>query len=211
MNHPSSALHLRMLDFEDGESGPEGNSRLTALTGAVLLVLLAIEGVTLISLQAMLSWHIFVGVLVVPGVALKLASTIYRFYRYYSRRPDYVRVGPPHPLLRLLGPVVVLSTLALLGSGFALIVVGPGGSFVLLLHKASFVVWLGALGAHVLAHIAGVTRRIGDEIGPGDRLGGSRARLLLVAAAVVVGAVAAVVVLPHDAAWMHWVRFSSDG
>src|SRR2546428_13292023 len=93
--------------------GPERNARLTALTGAVLLVLLAIEGFTLLSLRAMISWHIFVGVLVVPLVALKLGSTGYRFYRYYTRRPDYVRAGPPHLLLRLLGPVVVLSTLVL--------------------------------------------------------------------------------------------------
>jgi hypothetical protein len=62
--------------------GPEGNARLTALTGVVLLVLLAIEGFTLLSLRAMLSWHIFVGVLVVPVVALKVASTGYRFFRY---------------------------------------------------------------------------------------------------------------------------------
>jgi len=113
--------------------GPETNARLTALTGAALLVLLAVEGVTLLSLRAMLSWHIFVGVLVIPVVALKLGSTGYRFFRYYTRRPDYVRAGPPHPLLRLLGPVVVLTTVALLATGIALIVVGPGGGLMLAL------------------------------------------------------------------------------
>jgi hypothetical protein len=65
-------------------SGPEGNARLTALTGAALLVLLAIESITLISLRSMLSWHIFVGLLVVPVVALKLGSTGYKIYRYYT-------------------------------------------------------------------------------------------------------------------------------
>src|SRR6266436_3027710 len=133
--------------------GPESNARLTALTGSVLLVLLAIEGVTLLSLRTMLSWHIFVGVLVVPVVALKLGSTGYRFFRYYTRRPDYVRAGPPHPLLRLLGPVVIVATVVLLATGIALIVVGPDGGLVLTLHKASFFVWLAALGAHVLGHL----------------------------------------------------------
>src|SRR5438552_14708880 len=133
--------------------GPEQNARLTALTGVVLLVLLAVEGITLLSLRAMLSWHIFVGVLVVPVVGLKLGSTLYRFYRYYTRRSDYVRAGPPHPLLRLLGPVVVLSTVVLLGTGLALIVVGPRGGVVLGLHKASFVVWVAALGVHVLGQL----------------------------------------------------------
>ncbi len=111
--------------------GPERNLRLTALTGAVLLVLLAVEGFTLLSLRAMLSWHIFVGILLVPVVLLKLGSTGYRFFRYYTHRPDYVRAGPPPLLLRLLGPVVVLSTLALLATGIALIAVGPGRGLVL--------------------------------------------------------------------------------
>jgi hypothetical protein len=47
--------------------GPEQNARLTAITGAVLLVLLAIEGLTLLSLQSLIPWHIFVGVLVIPS------------------------------------------------------------------------------------------------------------------------------------------------
>ena len=63
--------------------GPEGNRRLTATTGAVLLVLLAAEGATLIAIRPLLSVHIFLGVLLIPPVALKLASTGYRFARYY--------------------------------------------------------------------------------------------------------------------------------
>jgi hypothetical protein len=189
--------------------GPARNSRLTALTGAVLLVLLAIEGVTLLSLRAMTSWHIFVGVLVVPVVALKLGSTVYRFYRYYARRPEYVVVGPPPLLLRLLGPVVVLATGVLLVTGIALIATGPGGGLVLGLHKASFVVWVGALGAHVLGHAARIPRAVRGDLTARDGVGGSRRRLLLVAAAVVIGAVAAVVVLPHGTAWLHW--FPADG
>jgi hypothetical protein len=171
----------------------------------VLLVLLAVEGVTLLSLRSMLSWHIFVGVLVIPVVALKLGSTGYRFFRYYTGRPDYVHAGPPHPLLRLLGPVVVLATVVLLATGIALIVVGPGGGLALTLHQASFFVWLAALGAHVLGHL-GRLRAVGSDLSSGGRFGESRWRLLLVAAAVVVGAVSAIVVLPHGAPWMHWMR-----
>ncbi|MGZ8716295.1 MAG: hypothetical protein ACXWYO_04215 [Gaiellaceae bacterium] len=184
--------------------GPARNSRLTALTGAVLLVLLAVEGVTLLSLRAMLSWHIFVGVLVVPVVALKLGSTGYRFYRYYTRRPDFVEAGPPPLLLRLLGPVVVLTTGAVLATGIALIAVGPGGGLMLGLHKASFAVWVAALGAHVLGHLGRLPRAVRGDLTGRDELGGSRRRLLLIAGAVVLGAVAAVVVLPYGAAWLHW-------
>ena len=166
--------------------GPERNARLTALTGVVLLVLLAIEGFTLLSLRAMLSWHIFVGVLVVPVVGLKLGSTGYRFFRYYTHRADYVEAGPPNLLLRLLGPVVILTTVALLATGIALIVVGPGRGLVLNLHKASFIVWFAALGAHVLGHLA-VCRPRFAAISSRDPLGGSRGRLVLVAGSVVIG------------------------
>ncbi|MDX6402089.1 MAG: hypothetical protein QOF27_2695, partial [Gaiellaceae bacterium] len=120
-------------------AGPEGNARLTALTGVALMVLLAVEGITLISLRSMISWHIFVGLLLVPVVALKLGSTGYKIYRYYTRRADYVKAGPPHLLLRLLGPVVALSTIALLATGILLIAQKPGDGLTLLLHKATFV------------------------------------------------------------------------
>jgi hypothetical protein len=184
--------------------GPERNLRLTALTGAVLLVLLALEGFTLLSLRSMLSLHIFVGVLVVPVVLLKLGSTGYRFFRYYTHRPDYVRAGPPALLLRLLGPIVVLSTFALLGTGLALIAVGPGGGFVLGLHKASFVVWIAALGTHVLGHLQRVQRALSSDL---HERGRARLRLLLVAGAVVAGAITAIALLPASAPWLHWVGF----
>ena len=186
--------------------GPEGNARLTALTGAALLVLLAVEGITLLSLQTMLSWHIFVGLLVIPVVALKLGSTGYKVYRYYTRRADYVEAGPPHLLLRLLGPVVAVSTVALLATGVALIVEKPGHGLTLLLHKASFVVWVAALGAHVLAHLGRLPRALRSDLGGRADVAGSRLRLLLVAGAVVIGAIAAVALLPKSAAWVHWLQ-----
>jgi hypothetical protein len=170
--------------------GPAQNLRLTALTGVVLLVLLAIEGFTLISLSSMLSVHIFVGVLVVPVVLLKLGSTGYRFFRYYTRRADYVRAGPPALPLRLLGPVVVLATLSLLGTGLALIAVGPRSGFVLLLHKASFVVWLGAAGMHVLGHVLKVPSILRA------RIPGLASRVGLVVAVVVAGGLLATATLP---------------
>jgi hypothetical protein len=186
--------------------GPEGNARLTALTGAALLVLLAVEGITLLSLRTMLSWHIFVGLLVIPVVGLKLGSTGYKIYRYYTRRGDYVEAGPPHLLLRLLGPVVALSTVALLTTGIVLIVEKPGGGLALLLHKASFAVWVAALGAHVLAHLGRLPRALRSDLSGRAEVAGSRGRLLLVAGAVVIGAIAAVALLPLGAAWVHWLQ-----
>ena len=53
-----------------------------------LLVLLAIEGATIPWIRPLLSVHIFVGMLLLGPVALKLATTGYRFARYYTGGPD---------------------------------------------------------------------------------------------------------------------------
>ena len=96
-------------------------------TGLVLLVLLAVETLTTLSLRSYLPVHIFLGLLLLPPVALKLASTGWRFMRYYSHSKPYRLEGPPRLLLRTLAPLLVASTLTLFGSGVALIVVGHGG------------------------------------------------------------------------------------
>ena len=57
--------------------GPDGNARLTGSTGAMLIALLGVEALTVLSLGSLLSLHIFIGVLLIPPVILKLASTDY--------------------------------------------------------------------------------------------------------------------------------------
>jgi hypothetical protein len=132
--------------------GAAGNERLTAMTGAVLLILLAAEGFTILSVHQMLTLHFFLGMLLVGPVLLKLGSTIYRFARYYTGSEPYVRKGPPTLLLRLLGPVVVTTSVGVIGSGVVLAYVGPGQSLWLLAHKAFFFLWFGAMTIHVLAY-----------------------------------------------------------
>ena len=87
--------------------GTTGNERLTATTGVVLIALLAVIGVTIISLRQLLWVHLFVGMLLIGPVALKLGSTGYRFARYYTGNLSYRRVGPPPALLRAIAPMVV--------------------------------------------------------------------------------------------------------
>ena len=192
------------LGATSGTGGPTGNARLTALTACVLLVLLAVEGATLLSLRSLLSWHILVGMLLVPLVALKLASTGYKFIRYYARSRAYVAVGPPRLLLRLLGPVVALATVVLFGTGVALALLGPGHPLVLGLHQASFVVWFGATALHVLAHALRLPALAAPDLRGGDGVAGSRLRLALVAGAVVAGAVVLVASIPLVEPWTHW-------
>ena len=182
---------------------PESNSRLTAVTAACLLVLLAIEGATLLSLRSFLSWHILVGMLLVPVVGLKLATTGYRFMRYYAGDRAFVAAGPPALPLRLLGPVVVCSTLGLFGTGVLLALLGPGTPLVLPLHKASFVVWLGAMSAHVLGH--GLRVRSVATADIRGQAAGARFRAGVVGGAIAIGAVFAVAAVPLVGPWTHWM------
>ena len=101
--------------------GPPGNERLTSSVGMVLLVLLAVETLTTLALRSFLHVHIFLGLLLLPPVALKLATTGWRFVRYYTRNEPYRHEGPPRPLLRVLAPLLVASTMSLFGTGVALI------------------------------------------------------------------------------------------
>ncbi|HEX3807059.1 MAG TPA: hypothetical protein VHV52_09800, partial [Gaiellaceae bacterium] len=65
---------------------PDGNERLTAAVGLVLIVLTLVELATLLfGLQTYLHLHVFIGLVLLPPVALKLASTGWRFARYYRR------------------------------------------------------------------------------------------------------------------------------
>src|SRR5690348_13981534 len=123
--------------------GTDGNEHLTAITGALLLVALAVLGVTIVRIGQLLWLHLFLGLLLIGPVALKLASTGYRFARYYLATAAYRLKGPPHPLLRGLAPWLVLTTLVVFVTGVLLLVDGPGSRDRLLVwHKVSFIVWL---------------------------------------------------------------------
>lgn len=182
--------------------GATGNERLTAVTGAVLIVLLAIEGATIPFLRSLLTVHIFVGMLLLGPVALKLGSTGYRFVRYYGRSGEYVRAGPPAPGMRFfVAPVLVLSTLTLFGTGVALIAFRNRGPLSLL-HKASFIVWVGVMSIHVLVYAIRAGRRVLAEAGR-DRVGGAVLRQVLVFGALAAGLLVAMLTLPIAEHWHH--------
>jgi hypothetical protein len=172
----------------------EGNRRLTAVTGAVLLGLLAVECATAFRIYQFLPVHYFVGLLVVPPVLLKLGSTGYRFLRYYAGDPAYRRDGPPSASMRLLAPVVVVATVVLLGSGVELWLFGfRFGAVWLKIHEDSFLVWFFAMGAHALSHLD-ATR---SELAGGQaRPPGAITRRSLITASLVVGLLLAMVSLP---------------
>jgi len=195
--------------------GVEGNERLTAATGVVLVVLLAALGVTILSIQPLIWWHVLLGMLLIPPVLLKLGSTGWRFLRYYGGAEEYVLRGPPLLGLRLLAPLVVAATLAVFATGVALLVVGPGGGIVVGLHKASFIVWIAATGVHVLAHVRRVPGLVLADwrrrpVPPEETVPGTTWRGLLLAGTLVAGLVLALATVRYAQPWLHWLA-GGDG
>lgn len=183
------------------------NERLTALTGAVLFVLIVTELVITANLHALISVHIFVGVLLAGPLMVKLGSTGYKFFRYYSGSSAYVENGPPHILLRLLGPLVLITTLAVFISGFGLAIAGPAheGLF-FLAHAASVAMWLPLIAVHIYAHIRKVPRLISEDLGnqPANRVSGRAGRVYLNIGALIVGLIAAILMMPVSVPWDHF-------
>lgn len=186
----------------------EGNERLTAMTGALLLVLFAAEGITVLSVRQLLTLHFFIGMLLIGPVLLKTGSTGYRFARYYTGAAGYRRRGPPAPLLRLLGPLVILTSFAVIGTGVILgFSAPPGAGLWLTLHKATFVLWFGVMTIHVLAYAWRLPRLLGGTAGmrarAGHVLAGRATRWLLLTASVLTGLLLAMLTVHQAGGWLN--------
>ncbi len=197
--------HARPRDTH-ATGGVDGNTRLTSALGALLLVLLFVEGLTILQIGGLLTAHVFIGTLLIGPAVVKIASTSWRFARYYTGDQEYVRRGPPQIILRLIGPFVVILTLVVLGSGVGLVLLPTSQrSLMLLAHKASFVLWFGAMTIHVLGHLAETAK-----VAPQDwvssarrQVSGASWRQWALVASLVVGVLAALVVTPHASGWWH--------
>jgi hypothetical protein len=115
---------------------PDGNERLTAAVGVLVLIPVLVEVATvLFGVHTFMSWHVFVGLALIPVVVLKLLSTGWRFVRYYMRSHPYVVHGPPQTATRLLAPLFVVATVVLFGSGVAMGFLVLGGALVSVQHR----------------------------------------------------------------------------
>ena len=185
--------------------GVEGNARLTSGLAAIVFGLLFAEGVTLLSVQRLLAAHVLIGVILIPPIAVKIASTTWRMLRYYTGHGSYRRKGPPRPILRLLGPVVVILTVALMVSGVGLVVGAPVSwrPALFALHRATFVAWFAVMVIHVLGHLGETAR-----VAPRDwlartrrRVDGATSRQWVLSASLAAGLVLGLMVLPFASGW----------
>jgi hypothetical protein len=193
--------------------GTDGNERLTNAIGAALIVLLAVIGLTIVRIGQLLSVHLFVGMLLIPPVLLKLSSTGYRFVRYYAGNPRYREKGAPEWPLRVIAPMVVLSSLVVFVSGIVLLFVGPSSRATWLpIHKDSFFVWVAFMAIHVIGHLPSMRAVLRADYSRyaaydyedlGGDVTGRTGRILALSGALVAGVVLAILVIPEFGSWLH--------
>jgi hypothetical protein len=174
------------LETHDRFGGTEGNEILTSATAVVLTGLLVAEGLTIVHMGGLVSAHMFIGMVLIPPVLLKLASTGYRFVRYYTGSRVYRAKGPPPLPMRLLAPALVATTLGVFVTGVLLLLAGHKSDTLLLVHKVSFIVWGVVFAVHFLAYVPRVVRSLRADWGaarreavrrrPEGAAGGRRAR-----------------------------------
>jgi hypothetical protein len=170
------------------------------------------ELLTLVDVGRLISWHLVIGVLLIPPALLKTASTGWRIVGYYLGRRPYRQAGPPPTVLRVLGPLVVTTTLALLGSGLLLILLGPASSRRVLVdalgqrvdwvtvHQAVFVAWAVVIGLHVLARLLPTWRLTGSRAAAQPVPGGYR-RAATLAVTALVAILTILLLWPTTAGW----------
>ena len=189
-----------------GRLNPDGNERLTAAVGLVLFVLTLVElGTFVFGLHRFLSLHVFVGLVLIPPVILKLATTGWRAARYYTRSEPYRSKGAPQLAMRLLAPLLVAATVVLFASGVAMGIL-HGHSLVIArrLHGPTSVVWLILVGVHVLVYLKRALLSSKEDITAASRASvpGATGRTYLLALVIVAGVIVGAATLPVQYRWL---------
>jgi len=95
------------------------NSRLTAILGLTLLILFALQVVTVLAgVRSVLTWHVVLGLILLPPVGLKLTSVTWRMVSYHRGRDGFADITPPPPVLRVLGLFLARLTVPLAGQRY---------------------------------------------------------------------------------------------
>jgi hypothetical protein len=183
--------------------GVAGNELLTAAVAGVLAVLLLAEALTLLDLRGLRTPHMLLGLVLIPPVLLKLASTGHRMLSYYRGVRAYREKGPPVLPLRLLAPILVAATIAIFASGVAMLLVGHRSDTLMFFHQGGFIVWSGLFAVHFLSYAPRMLRSLAADWRASRVRGvpGAGLRGLLVASSLGAGVALALVLLPHVTAW----------
>lgn len=210
-----------MLNPSDDDYEPKfsvlANTRLTSLLGLIIFVELLLIGITVPAIGQLFALHAIIGYLLIVPILLKIASTSYRFFKYYLGNEPYKAAGPPRILLRVAAPILVISTIILMASGVVLMIIGPTGTAEPLwktIHQASFVVWFAVATVHIVSYFSKAFYQGGAEIGGKKQLGPFKVsqrkppfrllRLTLVALTLILSVVVLILQYHYIAPWQHY-------
>jgi hypothetical protein len=111
--------------------------------------------------------------------------------------------------MRLLAPLLLVTTLAVVGSGIGLVVTGPAQAGLLRpLHSISVLFWLSLIAIHVVAYLWRTLRWVADDWRkhPAEQAPGRGFRLGVILGALLAGVVAALLLFPGAAPWVVWIQ-----
>lgn len=183
------------------------NERITVIAGALLFVFIIVELFITSSVRSLGTEHVFVGILLSGPLVVKMLSTGYRFFRYYTKSPKYVRQGPPNSVLRILAPFLVLTTLLVFTSGY-LMVFGHNFNFYLKIHAVSCALWLPLLIIHIYAYIRKVLSVVSSNRNTSTKrpTSNKKAGLGINIAGLIIGVIASIALLPkYGRGWGHFI------
>lgn len=191
--HPQAVRDRRRWHL----GGSRGNEILTSINALVLVGLIGVQLITVLALDSLIRVHLFVGVVLLGPVALKLATTGYRFVRYYAGARDYREKGPPPMVLRAIAPVFVVATIGLFATGVAMLADGSGEGGVRDVHVTSFWVWISCLAVHIVFNAQAVLRNLRSEwlARARQRIAGAELRATLVLASMLGGLLVALALI----------------
>jgi hypothetical protein len=182
----------------------EGNEALTSWTGLLLLPLLGLVGLTGVAFGSLWRAHFVVGILLVPVIGMKLATTTYRAVRYYTGSKKYRAAGPPELPARLLAPILIAVTVIAMWSGIVMWLNNTQDRPWSTIHTDAVVIMGGLVGVHVLMYIPKALRSVFRDLSH-VRQGGRRTalRVSTVTAVLVVGIVVGFATQPSAAFPVH--------
>lgn len=168
-------------DVSRSAAGVAGNTRFTSLLGVILLALLVLQVASALFF-ALLTYnvaffngptydivrpvHFFVGFGLMPLLGLKLASTGWRFTRYYLRGRAYRRAGPPSWPARLIAPLLIVSGISVFASGVEMwSFQNQLGWPWTAIHNVAAFTFVGALVIHAVLHARQAHREAAADLG----------------------------------------------
>lgn len=150
------------------------------MTGVVLLALITLEVLSAVFFALLVDnvtlpvgplydvvrpVHFFVGFMLMPLIAIKLASTGYRFGRYYTRDKAYHQAGPPAPVQRVIAPVLIGSAIILIASGVEMwSYQNQFGLAWTAIHNVAAFTFVSAVAIHILLHVRQAHREAAADL-----------------------------------------------